>query len=147
MSEELALAFPSYVADTNIYVMAANDPAFRRRFEDFIGDHGPLVVSSVVVAEVLLGVPDITRHPAALRALSAGTSPVAPASEDWIQASTVLTRLGGDVVTKSRSFWNDILLAAQCARIGAKLITRNTQDFRRIARHLPVRAEPPFPTS
>lgn len=135
------------MADTNVYVSAANDPAFRRTFEDFIRERGPLVVSSIVAAEVLLGVPDVTRHPAAIRALSAGSSPVAPASDDWIQAATTLTRLGGDAVTKSRSFWNDVLLAAQCARIGAMLITRNTQDFRRIGRHLAVRAEPPFPTS
>lgn len=35
--------------------------------------------------------------------------PVAPISDDWIQAATTLSRLGGDVATKSRSLWNDIL--------------------------------------
>lgn len=139
-------AFVLYVADTNVYVSAANNPAFRRQFEDFIRARGPLLVSSIVAAEVLVGIPDVTRHPAAVRALSAGTSPLAPTSDDWIQAAMTLARLGGDaVVTKSRSFWNDILLAAQCARMGVVLITRNTQDFRRIGRHLAVTAEPPFP--
>jgi predicted nucleic acid-binding protein len=63
-----------YLADTNVYVASANDAAFRERFERFIRANGPILISAVVVAEVLLGMPDVTRHDAALRALGAGTA-------------------------------------------------------------------------
>ncbi len=134
-----------YLADTNLYVAAANDPAFRQRFEAFIRERGPLVVSVVVLAEVLIGIDDALRHPAAASALSAGTAPLAPAAEDWLVAATTVARLGGDAVTKGRSFWNDALLAAQCARLGATLLTHNTSDFRRLGRHMTLRAVAPFP--
>lgn len=136
---------PPYLADTNIYVTAANDPVFRLRFEAFVREHGPLVVSAVVVAEVLIGIADFTHHAAAVRALVGGGLPNAPDVDDWLQAGSAVTRLGGDAVTKSRSFWNDALLAAQCARLGATLVTRNAADFRRLGRHVGVRAVPPFP--
>jgi predicted nucleic acid-binding protein len=45
---------PPYAADTNVYVRAANEPSFQEQFEAFIQLHGPLIVSSVVVAEVLI---------------------------------------------------------------------------------------------
>lgn len=134
-----------FVADTNVYVGAANDSAFRERFEAFILEHGPLLVSAVVAAEVLIGIPDAARHPAAVEALAAGAAPLAPSEEDWIAAAGTVARLGGDPVTKSRSFWNDALLAAQCARLGVTLLTHNVPDFRRLGRHLALRATAPFP--
>ena len=69
---------PVYVADTNVYVRAANNPAFRQRFEAFIRMHGPLAVSAIVVAEVLIGISDPARQRAAVQAVAAGTTPVAP---------------------------------------------------------------------
>lgn len=136
---------PLFIADTNVYVTAANDPRFRQRFEAFIRARGPLAVSAVVIAEVLMGIPDLARHDSAVQALTAGSAPVAPTPGDWIAAGAAMARLGGDAVTKSRSFWNDALLAAQCARLGATLVTHNGADFRRLARHLAVRAIAPFP--
>ncbi len=136
---------PPYLADTNVYVRAANEPSFRERFEAFIQLQGPLIVSSVVVAEVLIGVPDLGQHQAVIAALSAGTSPLAPQTEDWLAASAAVGRLGGEAITKSRSFWNDALLAAQCARLNATLLTSNAKDFRRLGRHLSVEVREPFP--
>lgn len=136
---------PLYVADTNVYVMATHDLAFRERFEAFVRELGPLTVSSVVVAEVVIGIADAARHEAAVRALTAGTTPVAPTEEDWVGAGSAMARFGGDAATRTRSFWNDALLAAQCARLGATLVTANRSDFKRLARHLPVRTVPPFP--
>jgi predicted nucleic acid-binding protein len=134
-----------FVADTNIYVGAANDPAFREQFETFILAHGPLLVSAVVVAEVLIGIPDAAQHTAAAGAVTAGATALVPSDADWIAAAGTVSRLGGERVTKSRSFWNDALLAAQCARIGATLVTGNAPDFRRLGRHLALRAMAPFP--
>lgn len=134
----------AYLADTSIYVLAANDSTFRERAEAFIERHGPLVVSVVVLAEVLIGLP-AERHPAAAKAVTAGGLVVAPVAEDWLEAARVVSRLGGDQVTKTRSFWNDALLAAQCARLGLTLVTGNQADFRRIGRHLGVEIVPAFP--
>ncbi|MBI4421220.1 MAG: PIN domain-containing protein [Gemmatimonadetes bacterium] len=138
---------PVYVADTNVYVTAANDPEFREQFEAFLREQGPIAVSSVVVAEVVIGMADPTRHEDAVRAMTAGATLAAPTADDWVEAGSALARLGGDAVTKTHSFWNDALLAAQCARLGATLITRNRSDFKRLARHLPVRTVPPFPST
>jgi len=136
---------PPYAADTNVYVRAANEPSFRDRFETFVHRHGPLLVSSVVIAEVLIGVAEVSRHNAVIRALSAGTTPLAPHSDDWIAAGLAVGRLGGETITKSRSFWNDALLAAQCSRLQVTLVTSNAKDFRRLGRHLPVEVLKPFP--
>jgi predicted nucleic acid-binding protein len=136
---------PPYAADTNVYVRAANDPSFRERFEAFVHRHGPLVVSSIVIAEVLIGVADGSRHHAVVRALSAGTIPLAPHSDDWIAAGVAVCRLGGETITMSRSFWNDALLAAQCERLQVTLVTTNLKDFRRLGRHVAVEVLEPFP--
>jgi len=136
---------PPYAADTKVYVRAANESWFRGRFETFVRAHGPLVVSSVVIAEVLIGVAEAGRHNAVIRALSAGTTPLAPHPDDWIAAAAAVGRLGGETITKSRSFWNDALLAAQCARLQVTLVTSNAKDFRRLGRHLPVEVREPFP--
>lgn len=135
---------PPYAADTNVYVRAANEPSFRERFAAFIQLHGPLIVSSVVVAEVV-GVADTGRHQGVIGALSAGTTPLAPQTEDLLAAAAAAGRLGGETITKSRSFWNDALLAAQCARLQVTLVTANAKDFRRLGRHLPVTVREPFP--
>jgi predicted nucleic acid-binding protein len=136
---------PPYLADTNVYVRAANEPAFRVQFERFIRLHGPLVVSSVVVAEVLIGVAQVDRHEAILRGMVAGSRLLVPESEDWIASARVVGRLGGESITKSRSFWNDALLASQCSRLRATLVTSNSKDFRRLGRHLPITVQAPFP--
>jgi predicted nucleic acid-binding protein len=134
-----------YVADTNIYVGAAHDAAFQAQFEGFVQEHGALLVSSVVVAEVLIGIPDAARHAEAVAALASGTQLLAPTSEDWVKAGEVTAKLGGEAITKSRSFWNDTLLAAQCGRLSAALITRNVRDFQRLRRYSGVEVVTPFP--
>ena len=52
-------------------------------------EHGALFVSTVVVAEVVLGIPDAARHAEAVEALASGTKLVAPTGEDWVKASEV----------------------------------------------------------
>lgn len=136
---------PEYIADTNVYIMAASDREFRDRFEAFIRDHGPLLVSAVVAAEYLIGIADASKHMPIVDAMRAGTEVVAPTTEDWYVAASAISRLGGRTVTRGRSFWNDALLAAQCARLHATLITWNERDFARLRQHTRVRAIAPFP--
>jgi predicted nucleic acid-binding protein len=134
-----------YVADAHVYLLAARDEAFRNELTSFVREHGPLCVSAVVIAEVLVAVPDTASDAAVVRNLEAGVPMLAPTEDDWIAAARAIARLGGGAVTKGRSFWNDALLAAQCARLGATLITDNEADYRRLRTHLGVRTAPPFP--
>lgn len=60
---------------------------------------------------------------------------------DWQRAGDALNQLG-DAATKGRSFWNDLLIATSCAHTDATLLTRNSVDFRRIRRVIPVAVEP-----
>jgi predicted nucleic acid-binding protein len=136
---------PRYLADTNIYVLAANDAACRQRFETFVRGQGPLEVSAVVVSEILIGMADPNRHAAVLRALTSGADLLAPATSEWLEAGRAIARLGRTAVTKSRSLWNDALLAAQCARLNAVLVTSDAADFHRLGRFIPVRTAAPFP--
>jgi predicted nucleic acid-binding protein len=136
---------PLYVADTNVYLTAAVDPAFRERLSAFVREHGPLRVSAVVAAETLIGVPDPRERDEAVQGLEAGAQIMAPDVDDWVRAAGAVAQLGGEAATKSRSFWNDALLAAQCARLGATLLTHNVADFQRLGRYLPVQAVAPFP--
>lgn len=135
---------PVYMADTNVYVNAANDRDFLLRFQAFIhGQSAPLSVSSVVVAEVLSGLPGSV-HELAVNALTAGSEALAPSPRDWVVAATA-TRIAAAAEGKSRSLWNDALLAAQCARLGCVLITQNLRDFTRLQCEIPLEVAAPFP--
>ena len=91
--------------------------------------------SSVVLAEVVIGIANAASREGAVHAVSAGTVVVAPSADDWTRAGMAVAQLGGEAVTKSRSFWNDAILAAQCARLGVTLLTHNAKDFQRLGRH------------
>jgi predicted nucleic acid-binding protein len=134
-----------YLADTNIYVNAANDPAFAGEFAAFRADTDLLPVSTIVLAELALGYQQRDAQERMLQSLTAASPPLTPTGDDWLRAAFALAQLGGELVTKSRSFWNDAILAAQCERLGVTLITRNTSDFRRLARILRTDVVSPFP--
>ena len=134
-----------YLADTNVYITAANDAAFGQAFAVFVRQHGPLAVSSVVVSEVLFGVADVARHTAVARAMTAGVRALTPTRVDWLSGARMIAALGGDKVTKTRSFWNDTLIAARCARLGLVLVSNNADDYRRLQAHLAFAIVPPFP--
>ena len=67
---------------------------------------------------------------------------ITPDAEGWRAAAEALNALGGEGATRGRSFWNDLLIAASCARVGATLVTRNADDFRRIRRVISVAVVP-----
>lgn len=138
---------PPYLADTNIYVMSANDASFAAEFEAFRLGTDPLVVSTVVLSELTLGLPRRETQERMVRALTAAAPALTPTGADWLRAASALAQLGGELETTSRSFWNDAILAAQCERLGFTLITRNAADFRRLRRHIDVRVSSPFPAS
>lgn len=133
------------VLDTNVYLDADHDSAFGRRLAAYLaGRRDPVGLSSVVVAELLVGVATADERrrflTATLDAVPAARV-LTPTQADWQMAGDALSQLGGDAATRGRSFWNDLLIAASCARAGATLLTRNTEDFRRIRRVIAVAVE------
>jgi predicted nucleic acid-binding protein len=133
------------VLDTNVYLDTIVDAVLAGRvagFLDATSEH--LGLSSVVLAELLVGVRPADRA-RLLRWVTDGiddTAVLTPTHADWITAGDALRQLGGDDATPRRSFWNDLLIAASCARAGATLVTRNEDDFRRIRRAIPVAVMP-----
>lgn len=134
------------VLDTNVYLDVDGDAALAGRVAAFLAEQVEAVgLSSVVLAELLIGV---TTGAERRRLMAATTGAVAsehvltPTDADWRRAGDALNQLGGDAVTRGRSFWNDLLIAASCARVGAMLVTRNVDDFRRIRRVIPVTIAP-----
>jgi predicted nucleic acid-binding protein len=109
------------VFDTNVYIDAMHDVHRGRVLAEIIANSQDTVaVSSIVVAELLVGLTTPTRRGDLLAAI-VGTVPV---------PERLLTPLHDD--------WNDLLIAANCARTGTTLLTSNHDDFRRIRRVIPV---------
>ncbi|GJG86280.1 hypothetical protein tb265_14610 [Gemmatimonadetes bacterium T265] len=129
------------ILDTNVYIDVLADSGLANRLADAVEASGEIIgLSSVVVAELLIGARAHER--ARLTAfVTDGVAPsdyCTPTHEDWMAAGAALQRLGGEEATRGRSFWNDLLIAASCARVSATLLTRNVEDFRPILRIIPV---------
>ena len=130
------------VLDTNVYVDAIEDEDRAARLATLVESSDDVfAISSVVVAELLIGLKD-ARHREELLASVFDTVEsgrvLTPTHEDWERAGDAMRSLGGNGVTARRSFWNHLLIAASCARAGATRLTRNPADFRRIGRVIPV---------
>ena len=127
--------------DTNVYIDAGRDRDVGRAVAELVAASGDVVgLSSVVVAELLIGAGSRAERDRVLAATVDVTPPdavITPTHSDWRTAGDALASLGGGAATKGRSFWNDLLLATSCARVGATLVTRNADDFRRIQRVIP----------
>lgn len=106
--------------------------------------HGVPVLSSVVLAEIALGARKAANGAAAVQSLQAIGGALAPIHDDWTMAARAVSRLEAGS-GKSRSFWNDALLAAQCARMGCTLITSNRGGFERLQGEIAVDIVEPFP--
>lgn len=137
----------AYVLDTNVFIDVEQSDAFAEAASHFLATHA-VRVSSVVVAELIVGARTTSTRKRVLenlRAQAAVLGEVTPTSEDWQMAATAWVKLS-PASTERRSVWNDLLLAASCARSGAILVTSNRDDLKRIARHIPVRHVAPWPT-
>jgi predicted nucleic acid-binding protein len=130
--------------DTNVYIDILDDPAGAERLARELDDAEDVVsVSSVVVAELLIGLRDPGERATLLADIvHEGDELLTPNHDDWSVAADTIRALGGNAATKRRSFWNDALIAASCARADVTLVTSNADDFRRIRKVIPVRTTP-----
>lgn len=143
-----------YVLDTNVYIDANRYPDEGGKLGRFVGAlTASVYLSAVVVQELLAGA----------RSARAADRLQTDVIEPYERAGRVLTpsyqcfRRAGHTLASmipagltlsklERGFVNDVLLAASCVEAGATLVTRNTRDFGRIARHLEgFQFAPPYP--
>ena len=131
-----------YILDTNVYIGAFHSESRRVQFQQVFFPLLPATFLSAVVAyELSVNARD--RHTQDL--LNEYIAPmrragriVAPAFDDWITASEIITAIGqGEKRWKSKLplLLNDALIAICARRIGATLLTYNEADFCLIHRH------------
>jgi predicted nucleic acid-binding protein len=142
-----------YLIDSNVYVHAAREVAFGESLRSFHQRNLPsLVLSAVVVHELLVGaVPSIERsfRKGILEPFRLRHRLHVPARQTWDLATRIDRRLRRNKNLESklrtRSFFNDMLIAASAREIGATVVTENSQDFRIIADAVDIRYIEPWP--
>lgn len=138
--------------DSNVYIHAFRDSTFGEAFRQFHQKHLPNLVLSVVVAhELLVGAANDKKEKALRRGL---LDPFrtrqrlhVPARQTWEMAANIDRQLRRRASLKSRlksrSFANDILIAASAREMGAVILTENSADFSIIASVLDIRFAQP----
>src|SRR5207244_4086696 len=126
----------AYALDTNIYIRALRDPRRLRALKRFTLRAGlRLKLSAVVALELRAGARTRAQEVEVDRLIGAfvdANRVLTPAFDAYTQTGRVLAALGtrydfGLLVT--RSFVNDILLAASCRAGATVLVTENARDF------------------
>ena len=137
------------VYDTSFYIEFLRSKSFalsiRSRYE---ADIPVTVFSSVVEQELLAGATDQLKVAAVeglYRPFERVRRIVTPSHSIWQQAGRVLgtmRRTRGDLVDRlGGSFVNDLLIALSARSVGATVVTLNADDFRMIAKYVPLRIE------
>jgi predicted nucleic acid-binding protein len=141
-----------HLIDSNVYIHGFRDLAFGETLRQFHRKHLPhLVLSAVVVHELLVGAASAARERSLRRGL---VEPFrtrqrlhVPARQTWEMAASIDQRLRKRVNLQSklqtRSFANDILIAASARELGAVILTENAPDFSIIASVVDIRFTQP----
>ena len=139
------------VFDTQVYVEALRSPEGNATL-DRLEDMGTAIwLSAVVAHELMAGAPrrDDTRERALLLPFLARGLLVTPSFASWHRTGEAIGRLHArgriDKRGVTKSFANDLLLAASCAEEEITLVTRNIRDFALIAEEIPFEFIPPWP--
>jgi predicted nucleic acid-binding protein len=131
-----------YLIDSNVYVRGSRELVFGESLRSFHQRNLPnLVLSAVVVHELLVGAVATTVERSFRRGI---IEPFrlrhrlhVPARQTWDLATKIDRRLRRhknlESKLRTRSFFNDMLIAASAREIGAIIVTENGQDFRIIA--------------
>jgi predicted nucleic acid-binding protein len=141
-----------HLIDSNVYIHAFRDFTFGEALRQFHQKHLPNLVLSVVVAhELLVGAANDKKEKALRRGL---IDPFrvrqrlhVPARQTWEMAANtdrqLRRRASLESRLKTRSFANDILIAASAREMGALILTENSADFSIIASVLDIRFAQP----
>ena len=143
-----------YAIDTNLYIAAYRSDEAQQALDTFVRAATPFLhLPAVVAQELLAGVrsaPEqrqLDRH--LIDVFASRGRFHAPSAAAWRESGAVLSALvkreGLELARVSKAFGNDILLAVTCREQGLVLITENTRDFARIAKHVDFRFETPWP--
>ena len=131
-----------YLIDSNVYIRGFRDADFGEFLRSFHQKQLPsLVLSAVVVHELLVGAANISKERALLKGIiepfRARQRLHVPARQTWEKAANVDRRLRKrkDLESKlrTRSFANDLLIAASARELRAIILTENRKDFAIIA--------------
>jgi len=135
-----------YIFDTNIYIQCMLNREFAIQHAKSYASYLPATfVSSVVAQELLVGCTDELATRRAQNFLSPFERVgriVNPAYEDWKETARIVVRIGvrrKDLRSKKIALINDVMIALSCRRIGATLVTLNSQDFETIRGFIPFR--------
>ena len=143
-----------YFVDTNVHVHAFRDPAFGERLRQFHQQRlATLVLSAVVAHELAVGALTPSKERALLRNL---VEPFrvrqrlhVPARQTWELAARLDRRLRRRAALtsrlRSRSFGNDLLIAASARELGAVILTENSKDFAAISTVIDIGYIEPWP--
>lgn len=128
-----------YALDSNIFIDALRDPAHEAWLTAFHERYAHAEYLSAIVALELRAGATSARDAASLddhvfAPFERRGRVFAPSYATWKMAGAAMASLRGNQLT--RSFCNDILLAASCREHGIALVTRNVGDFERIRRAL-----------
>jgi len=142
-----------YVLDTNLYIAALRSKEASARLLSFEDEALPRIHFHAVVAqELLAGAVSVARrralYGAYIRPFDRRRRLITPTFRAWARAGEVVSELverGAFSPGGSRSFLNDVLLAASCREEGLTLVTANTADFAAIAEVEPFDFAAPWP--
>ena len=143
---------PGVVFDTSIYISALRqgDAAImdlRRVSRGRDGGSQPLWLSAVVLAELLIGAADkkARRHLLEFEKEFVRINRVlVPLQSDWRLSGEVLSLVGqkyGYEQVRRARMTNDALISMSVARSGLTVLTKNPEDFKKIAEFRPFRWE------
>jgi predicted nucleic acid-binding protein len=120
--------------DSNVYIHAFRDAAFGETLRQFHRKNLPyLVLSAVVAHELFVGAANAIRERALRRGLvepfRMRRRPHVPVRQTWEMAAKIDLRLRKrknlESKLQTRSFGNDILIAASARELGAIVVTEN----------------------
>jgi len=143
-----------YLIDSDVYVHGFRDIAFGRELRKFHHRNLPfLVLSAVVVHELLVSAVTAADEMSLRRGI---VEPFrlrqrlhVPVQQTWDLATKIDKRMrkrkNPDSKLRSRSFFNDVMIAASAHEIGAILVTENREDFGIISEVVDIRYVEPWP--
>lgn len=125
-----------HIFDTNIYIRCMLDRDFALQHAGQYARYIPSTFfSSVVAQELIVGCTNdlaMRRVQNFFRPFERVRRIINPTYEDWKEAGCTAVRIAlkrPGLKSKKIALINDILIALSCRRIGATLITFNSQDF------------------